>query len=441
MFFLNKNKISKHLSFSTAILSALLLSASFATEKKTSHNIVSHGISKAIPGYTEINNGLAQTPPMGWSSWNNFGVEINEQLIIETIDAMVNNGMQKAGFNYVNLDDGWQRYKGSRKDYPLEYDPIKFPRGIKYLADYAHRKGIKLGIYSGPGETTCAGYTGSEGNEKQDAAMFASWGIDHLKYDSCCSHENAKKPVLQKIFHTMSAELQAQKHDVVLHACHCGWGDIWEWAGTIGANHWRIGQDISDDFDYPKNREGYYFDVLDMIDRGIGLEKYSGPGRWNDFDMLIVGLNGKSKELVGAGASNIEYRSHFSMWAMLSSPMLTGTDLRDLDPYTLTTLTNAEVTALNQDALGIQAAKVKDYGDYEIFAKPLADGSWAVALLNRGSTTIIKPFNWKKDLAIKWDKVEIRDLWKHTSLGIFEDPLNIELISHDTKVFKISVSQ
>ena len=176
-------------------------------------------------------NGLALTPPLGWSSWNNFGEDINEQLIVETIDAMVANGMRDAGYVYVNLDDGWQRYKGTRRDHPLEVDPKKFPRGIAWLSNYAHERGMKLGIYSGPGQSTCAGYTGSEGHEAEDARMFASWNIDHLKYDSCCSHREAPKDELQKIFRTMSEALMAQKRGIVLHACHCGWGDIWEWAG------------------------------------------------------------------------------------------------------------------------------------------------------------------------------------------------------------------
>ena len=128
----------------------------------------------------------------------------------------------------------------------------------------------------------------------------------------------------------------AQKRGIVLHACHCGWGDIWEWAAGLGVNHWRIGQDISDDFNYPGNREKYYFDVLDQLDRGVGLgEATPGPGHWNDYDMLIVGLDGKSKQLVGTGASNIEYRTHFSLWAMVSSPMLVGADVRKLDAYSL----------------------------------------------------------------------------------------------------------
>ena len=392
-----------------------------------------------ITDFEELNqsNGLAQTPPMGWSSWNNFGVEINEQLIIETIDTMVDNGMRDAGYIYVNLDDGWQRYKGSREDHPLEYDPQKFPRGIKYLADYAHKNGMKLGIYSGPGVDTCAGFTGSQGHEAEDAAMFASWGVDHLKYDSCCSHVDAPTEVVRDAFISMSTALLDEEKDIVLHACHCGWTNIWEWAGDIGANHWRIGQDISDDFDYPDNREGYYFDVLDMIDRGVELHKYTKPGQWNDFDMLIVGLNGVSKELVGAGASNIEYRTHFSMWAMLASPLLTGTDVRELDPYTLETLTNREVIAINQDPLGLQAKKVKDAGDLEIYAKPLSDGSWAVALLNRNGTTAIMELDWKKDLGLEWDKVTIRDLWKHESEQMEADTYSAEVIGHEAKILKV----
>ena len=399
---------------------------------------VAFGAEPAAPVQPGISNGLALTPPMGWSSWNNFAEDINEHLIIETIDAMAANGMHAAGYDYVNLDDGWQRYKGPRKDHPLEADPVKFPHGIKYLADYAHSKGIKLGIYSGPGQTTCAGYTGSAGHEKEDAAMFASWGIDHLKYDSCCSHKDAPEEVVKTIFGNMSKALIATKRPIVLHACHCGWANIWEWAAALGINQWRIGQDISDDFDYPGNREGYYFDVLDMLDRGVGLEKYAGPGHWNDYDMLVVGLNGKSKDLVGAGASNVEYRTHFSLWAMEDSPLLASADLRNLDSYTLETLTNKEVIALNQDPLGKPAHRVKNKDGLQVFAKELADGSWAVALLNRGSTTEDITFNVHKDLSLPWVKYEVRDLWKHKDLGVYDIPYSAEVISHEAKIFRVT---
>ena len=383
-------------------------------------------------------NGLALTPPMGWSSWNNFAENINETLLMETIDAMATNGMRDAGYQYINLDDGWQHYKGNRRDHPLEADPVKFPHGIRYLSDYAHSKGLKLGIYSGPGQMTCAGYTGSEGHEKEDAALFASWGIDHLKYDSCCSHKDAPKAVVQAIFGNMSKALLAQKHGIVFHACHCGWSDIWEWAAGLGINHWRIGQDISDDFDYPGNREGYYFDILDMIDRGVGLEKYAGPGHWNDYDMMVVGLKGKSADLVGAGASNVEYRTHFSLWAMVNSPLLASADLRHLDSDTLETLTNTEIIALNQDPLGKPAQRVRSAGGLEVFAKELADGSIAVALLNRGSPTADMTFNVHKDFNLPWTRYQVRDLWRHKDLGIYDIPYTAEVISHEARVFRIS---
>lgn len=382
-------------------------------------------------------NGLALTPPLGWSSWNNFGEEINEQLIVETIDAMIANGMRDAGYVYVNLDDGWQRYKGSRRDHPLEADPKKFPRGIAWLADYAHERGMKLGIYSGPGQTTCAGYTGSEDHEAADAQMFANWGVDHLKYDSCCSHRDAPKGELQKIFRAMSEALMAQTRGIVLHACHCGWGDIWEWAAALGVNHWRIGQDISDDFNYPGHREKYYFDVLDQLDRGVGLEKYAGPGHWNDYDMLIVGLQGRSRQLVGAGASNIEYRTHFSLWAMVSSPMLVGADVRKLDEYSLETLLNREILALNQDPAGNVARRVRDDGALQIFAKELADGSYAVLLLNRGGQTANMTFSPREDLQVPMDRYSVRDLWQHRDLGAYDIPFTAEVQSHAARVYRI----
>jgi alpha-galactosidase len=386
-------------------------------------------------------NGLAKTPPMGWSSWNNFADNINESLVISTIDYFVSSGLKDAGYKYVNLDDGWQRYKGDRKNHPgkIEYDPVKFPNGIKYLADYAHSKGLKMGIYNGPGQQTCAGYTGSQGHEAEDAQTFADWGIDHLKYDSCCSHENATAAELQPVVRKMAEGLRATKRDIVYHSCHCGWADIWKWAADEGANHWRIGQDIPDEFNYPGNREDYYFDVLDMLDHGRDLANYSKPGGWNDFDMLIVGLNGKSA-LTGLGCSNVEYRTHFSMWCMVASPLLMGADVRTLSPYDLETLTNKEVIAINQDPLGaagIVVAEEKD-ASLQYYAKKLQDGSYAVAFLNRRTETATMSFKPSSALKVSWSQYRVRDLWKHQDLGVFKTSFSAELISHEAKVFKIS---
>lgn len=238
----------------------------------------------------------------------------------------------------------------------------------------------------------------------------------------------------------MSKALRASGRAIVYHACHCGWADIWEWAAEEGANQWRIGQDISDDFNYPGKREKYYFDVLDMIDRGNNLVQYSGPGHWNDYDVLIVGLNGNSTQLVGTGASNIEYRTHFSMWAMVASPLLIGSDIRTLDMYDLQTLTNREIIEINQDSLGISAQTVgvgyQADGDLQVYAKEMSDGSYAVALLNRGSFTAEMSLSPRRDLLMTWDHYRVRDLWKHRE-GIYDIPYTVEVMPHEAKILRV----
>ncbi|CAN8097840.1 unnamed protein product [Discula destructiva] len=392
-------------------------------------------------------NGLALTPPMGWSSWNFFGTNINESLILATIDFFHTSGLQAAGYQYINLDDGWQKDPGNRSANPgpLEADPVKFPNGLAPLADYAHARGLKLGIYSGPGETTCAGYTGTlEGGEDSDAATFAAWGIDHLKYDMCCWRGiDAPVDVVKGDVRRMALGLRATGRDVVLHACHCGWAEIWTWARDEGANHWRIGQDISDDFAYPGFREDYYFDVLDMLDAGTNksMSTAAGPGGWNDYDMLIVGLEGRSEQLVGAGASNVEYRAHFSMWCMVASPLLIGTDVTALSKYDLATLTNAEMIAINQDTAGVAATVVheENNGTLQYWARTLNDSSVAVAFLNRGPETALMSLSLQEYLHVEWRSYMVRDLWAHETQG----PLNelassAEVIAHEAKVFKLT---
>lgn len=210
-----------------------MTSAPTASPTQTPWNVTQYG------GKVNITNNLALTPPMGWSSWNYFGPDINETIVRDTIDAMDRLGFKAAGYEFVNIDDGWQRYKGSREDHPLEVDPVKFPNGMKVVADYAHSKGFKLGIYSGPGVDTCAGYTGSDGHADEDAKMFTSWGIDYLKYDACCSHGDQPQAVVQQVMLDMSTALIATNRSIVFHACHCGWANVWEWAAQEGANQWR----------------------------------------------------------------------------------------------------------------------------------------------------------------------------------------------------------
>lgn len=390
------------------------------------------------PRTPDVNAGpLAATPPMGWNSWNVYGPDIDEGRILATADAVVDSGMRDAGWEYVMLDDGWQRVRGSRFLHDLEHDPDKFPRGIGFLADYVHERGLKLGIYSGPGVETCAGYTGSGGHEREDAELFASWGVDHLKYDSCCWPGKGAAGVAE-LHRTMADALRATGRDIVLHVCHCGWDEVWTWAREVGGQHWRIGQDITDDFDLPGHREGYYFDVLDMIDRGVGLEEHSGPGGWNDYDMLVVNLRGEGA-LVGDGATRGEYRTHFSMWSILASPLIIGSDLTDMDDHTVETLTNTEVIELNQDPLGIQASRVRKDGDLEVFAKPLENGDQGVALLNRGLAEAEIGVEWS-DLGVDWSAGAVRDLWAHRDLGSFGEGFATIVESHEATMLRLSPS-
>jgi alpha-galactosidase len=371
---------------------------------------------------------LAKTPPMGWNSWNYFGYDINESLIRKTIDAMVSSGMKDAGYEYICIDDGWQKNHSDRSG-TLEYDDEKFPNGIKVLADYAHANGLKLGIYSGPYPTTCGGYEGSIGHEVEDANMFASWGIDHLKYDGCCGSSSN----YQRRYQAMSEALVATGREIMYHICHCGKNNVEKWARSCGGHHWRLNGDIADRWNM----------ILTELDEGVRLTEYAGLGGWNDFDMLVVGIDGETQNLDFADGDNpgctpLEYRAHFSLWCILNSPLFAGNDLRDMDCYTIETLTNTEVIALNQDSLGIQASKVKDDGNAEIYAKPMQDGSWAIALFNRSSSSQNMSVNWKNDLGVDWSRVSVRNLWEHADKGTFDDSYSVSVPSHGVVLIRCS---
>lgn len=349
-------------------------------------------------------------------------------MVCETLDMSTSTWMT-AGNTTERIAAPSSHSKLTQSNSPVE--------SVKALADYAHARGFKLGLYGSPSPQTCSGFTASGGHEVEDAKMYAAWGVDHLKYDSCCSHMFASQAETKQVLLDMSLALLNSSRPIAYHACHCGWLNIWEWGASIGANHWRIGQDISDDFNYGGLREGYYNDVLTMIDRGDSLQKYSGPGHWNDYDMLIVALNGGSDQLVGTGASNIEYRTHFSLWAMVASPLLIGADVRRMDNYSLETLTNKEIIAINQDTLGQQGKlEASAYnGTLQSYAKNMSDGSLAVALLNRGTTTAtmaMLPPSYKK-----WKNWRVRDLWTHKEMGVWNNTYWVEVMSHEAKVLRL----
>ena len=374
---------------------------------------------------------LAQTPPMGWNSWNHFGCDVSEQLIRETADAMVTSGMRDAGYVYVNIDDCWH---GSRDENGfIRPDPERFPSGMKALAEYVHSKGLKLGIYSDAGWKTCAGHPGSRGHEYQDALTYARWGIDYLKYDWC----NTGGLNAEGAYQTMGRALAAAGRPIVFSLCEWGTNQPWEWAKEIG-HLWRTTGDIAVCFDCEMDHGSWSsWGVLRILDMQEGLRTHAGPGHWNDPDMMEV----------GNGMSESEDRAHFSMWAMLAAPLLAGNDLRNMSEATRSILTNREVIAVDQDPLGIQAFKYADDGDLEIWFKPLADEDWAMCILNRGSAAQEVEFPWRDEKVeddfsrrkaiFGYRLYRVRDLWTGEDLGTTRQTLAADVPGNDVLMVRL----
>jgi alpha-galactosidase len=361
-------------------------------------------IAFAAPANADDAATAAQTPPMGWNSWNHFAARIDDATVRAQADAMVTSGMREAGYRYINIDDTWE----GQRDAAGEIHPnAKFP-DMKALADYVHSKGLKLGIYSSPGPKTCAGYEGSQGHEAQDAKTYAAWGVDYLKYDLCslgpsmiaAGSIEAAQAIELKAYQTMGQALRATTNatgrPIVYSLCQYGFDQVWRWGGSVDGNLWRTTGDIEDK----------YARMAEIGFGQAGLSRYARPGNWNDPDMLEVG-NG--------GMNAVEYRTHMSLWAILAAPLLAGNDLTRMTPETLAILTNREVIAVDQDPAGAQGDRVKAEGPLEIWARPLAGGAKAVGLFNRSDL----PANMDLDVAdvgfgrpAKW-----RDLWLGKDLG------------------------
>ena len=362
---------------------------------------------------------LALTPPMGWNSWNKFGCDVSETLIKSMADAMVSSGMRDAGYQYVVIDDCWQVSRDGQGN--IVADPQRFPSGIKVLADYVHAHGLKFGIYSDAGTETCAGRPGSRGHEYQDAAQYAAWGVDYLKYDWCKSGtENA-----QAAYSTMRAALDASGRSIVFSMCEWGTSKPWLWAKDVG-NLWRTTGDIADCWDCKKEYSMGFVRILDLQD---GIEGYAGPGHWNDPDMLEVG-NG--------GMSTAEYRAHFSFWCLLSAPLIAGNDLRNMSSDIKEILTNKEMLAVDQDALGMQGRRVRKDTSTEVWTKQMKDGSRTVILFNRGSE--------KAEIAVNWEEIgypshlpmSVRDLWRKKDLAKATGKVSANVPAHDVLVLRLT---
>jgi alpha-galactosidase len=365
-------------------------------------------------------NGLALTPPMGWNSWNKFGCEINEKIVREIADAMVSSGLRDAGYRYIVIDDCWQVDRDAKGN--IIADGKSFPSGIKVLADYVHAKGLKFGIYSDAGVRTCAGRPGSWGYEFQDARQYAEWGVDYLKYDWCNNGGQNSAAAYSR----MRDALKASGRPIVFSICEWGSTKPWLWAKDIG-NLWRTTDDIQDSWEVKKGQGG--LGVVQILDLQAGLEAYSGPGHWNDPDMLEVG-NG--------GMTAAEYRAHFSFWCLLAAPLMAGNDLRAMTPETRDILTNGEVIAIDQDPLGKQGSRVRRDADGEVWARTLADGSRAVILLNRSLKPAPIAVNWTEIGYPKSLEAKVRDLWQHKDVGAFRGSFQATVAPHGVVMVRIT---
>ena len=310
---------------------------------------------------------------MGWNTWNTFAKDIDEKLVMESADKLVETGLAECGYNYIVIDDCWA-LKQRDENGKLVPDPEKFPHGMKYLADYIHSKGLKFGMYSCAGTLTCAGYPASYQHEFDDAKSFASWGVDFLKYDYCF-HPNSVPPTI--LYKRMSIALKNSGRDILFSACSWGADQTREWIGETGAHMWRTTGDIFDSWESLKK--------LSKV--GLENSRYGGISRYADMDMLIVGMYGKGNVGLG-GCTTEEYKVHFSLWALLNSPLMIGCDIRNMNEDTKKILMNKEVIAINQDEESNTPFDAKFIGtphendDVMIYAKLLANGDYAIGVFN-----------------------------------------------------------
>jgi len=365
---------------------------------------------------------IIDRPPMGWNSWNTFGEEISDAVIRETAKLMSENGMLEAGYNYVVIDDCWalrERDENGR----LVPDPVKFPHGMRDLADYIHGLGMKFGMYSCVGEMTCASYPGSYDHEFIDAETLAEWQVDFLKYDYCFRPSQTPGHLLYK---RMGLALANCGRDILFNACNWGKDDACRWIKETGAHMWRSTDDIFDDWNSVKR----------IAMQQTELQPYNSSGCYNDMDMLIVGMNGKGNVAQG-GCTEQEYRLHFSLWALLASPLFLGCDVRNLTDDEFRLLTNPKLIAVNQDRGGYQPFMINALEDRPIWARMLENGDYAIGLFNLSDTPYRQYFSIA-DLGLSehfGKKFEMENLWTGET-SVLSGAFSRMLEPHDCEIFR-----
>ncbi|MBM3404915.1 MAG: alpha-galactosidase [Bacteroidetes bacterium] len=377
-----------------------------------------------------IGEQLALTPPMGWNSWNCWGLSVDTDKIIASARAFVDKGLKDHGWTYINMDDGWEIPKDREPKRDAGGNILtneKFP-DMKSLGDSIHAMGLKFGIYSSPGPLTCGAYTGSYLHEINDAQSYAAWGIDYLKYDWCSYDNIAKDTSLaerKKPYFIMRDALDQVDRDIVYSLCQYGMSNVWEWGAEVGGNLWRTTGDITDTWE-------------SMREIGFSQTRnapFAGPGHWNDPDMLVVGWVGWGPSLHPTRLTPDEQYTHISLWSLLSAPLLIGCDLTRLDPFTLNLLTNDEVLAINQDPLGRQATRAIDDHTVQVWIKDLDDGSKAIGIF------ALHEMNQEYNLDLRklgfTGNERVRDLWRQKEVTITDGVYSSIIPGHGVRLVRV----
>ncbi|KAA2261258.1 glycoside hydrolase family 27 protein [Solihabitans fulvus] len=379
--------------------------------------VVALGVTvSAAPPALALDNGLAKTPPMGFNNWNSTHCSgtFNEGMVKGIADLFVSSGLKAAGYQYVNIDDCWAEPTRDSSG-NLVPNRTRFPNGIKAVADYVHGKGLKFGLYSSAGIKTCngtGGFPGGLGHERQDAALWASWGVDYLKYDNC----NNQGVDAKQRYTAMRDALAATGRPITYSLCEWGQNKPWTWASNVG-NLWRTTGDINDS----------YAKMLSIFKANVKLDAFAGPGHWNDPDMLEVG-NGKM--------SDTEYRSHFSLWSIMSAPLLIGSDIRKASSATMTILENTDVIAVDQDTLGVQGKEISSANGLHVITKPLAGGDRAVALFNETGSSATISTSASAVGARSASSWQLTDLWSKATRST-TGTISAKVPAHGTVIYRV----
>lgn len=368
---------------------------------------------------------LAKTPPMGWNSWNTFGENIHADLIKETADAFVANGLKDAGYTYLVIDDCWSEYDRDSVTDKIVPHKEKFPNGMNDVSDYVHSKGLKFGMYSCAGVRTCADYPGSFDHEFLDARTFAEYGADFLKYDFCFKPDSSTGPIL---YHRMGTALSVCGREILFSACNWGNDNVHRWIRSTGAQMYRSTGDINDCFDSFK-------DIFLSQEKNFC---FSAPGCFNDIDMLTVGMYGNGNVANGNACNDTDYKTQFSLWCLFASPLMLGCDLRNMTSETLRLVTNKNLIAINQDSETRPPFRVGTRGESHIFARRLANGDFAFGLFNFGEREENVPLMFFETglTANSGYAFELTDCFTDEKVGVYKDYFSVKIQPHDCAVYR-----